>query len=218
MSDARSENRWKRSGLRAYDGKWAVTYDSCLWWKLFSPQRMDQAVVEHVRRLTENPRVLDVGCATGRLLESLLQWGVDDVCGMDIAPRIVTAAQERLQPYDKSIDLRVGDAEEHIPWDDDTFDAVTLTGVFHHFTSPTSALKEIQRVLRPRGCLIVIDPRFFAPLRQVMNLFLRVYPLNGDFHFYTLKSAAALLKECQFEVVSRCQVTWNLFLVVCEKG
>lgn len=217
MSDTQSLNRWKRSGLKAYNGKWAVAYDACLWWKFLSPQSMDRAVAGQITRLKRNPKVLDIGCATGRLLESLFQKGVSDLCGMDIAPRIIATAQERMKSYDKSIDLRVGDAEEHIPWADDTFDAVTLTGVLHHFTSPHSALMEIHRVLRPHGCLIIVDPRFFAPLRQVVNLFLKVCPLSGDFHFYSHRGAAALLTECQFKIVLHARVTWNLFLIVCRK-
>jgi ubiquinone/menaquinone biosynthesis C-methylase UbiE len=217
MTNTHHHNRWKRSGLRAYNGKWAVAYDSCLWWKVFSAQSMDSAVVEQLGLINTNLHVLDIGCATGRLLESLVRGGLNNLYGMDIAPRIIRTAQRRLTPFNKDIDLRVGDAEEKITWPDSSFDVVTVTGVLHHLTKPKSALKEIYRVLKHQGRLIVIDPCFFPPVRHVINLFLKIHPFNGDFHFYSAKRATDLLTKCHFKNVICKPLSWHMFIVVSAK-
>ncbi|NIS15696.1 MAG: methyltransferase domain-containing protein [Aliifodinibius sp.] len=217
MNDIQRHDRWKRSGLRTYNGKWADDYDSCLWWRFFSAQNMDKAVVDELSRFNPNLRILDVGCATGRLLKSLARNGLHDLYGMDIAPRIVATAKRRLKPLVKDIDLQVGDAEEKIPWLNNTFDVITATGVLHHFANPKSALKEIYRVLKPKGQLIIIDPKFFSPIRQIINLFLKIHPLNGDFHFYSLKGVTSLLKKCNFNIVKCKQYSWCMYIVIGEK-
>ena len=99
-----------------------------------------------------------------------------------------------------SAELRTADAEDSLPWADDFFDTITLTGVLHHFFRPRDALAEIRRVLSPGGRLLIIDPCFVPLVRQVLNLALRVAPHDGDFHFYSAKKAASLVADLGFDV------------------
>jgi ubiquinone/menaquinone biosynthesis C-methylase UbiE len=218
QSDINKFDRWKRSGLKIYNGKWAETYDSCLCWKIISSDVWDKTIINQLGLLPGNIRILDVGCATGRLLESLANAGVKNLHGVDIASRIVESAKRRLANRDIFADIRTADAEENLPWPNSTFDLVTLTGVLHHFTHPDKALAEIYRVLNNKGQLLILEPLFFTPIRQLSNLFLRFFPLNGDYHFYTPKGVTSLLKECKFTGLSSKSVTWYLFLVVGEKA
>jgi len=88
-------------------------------------------------------------------------------------------AEKKLAQRGVPVDLRVADAEDHLPWDDESVDAVTLTGVLHHFFRPTDALAEIRRVLCPRGRFLVLDACFFPLVREFVNLALRVGPHDG---------------------------------------
>ncbi len=210
-------DRWKRSGMRTYDRKWAVNYDSCIFWKIFSADKFDAAAMEQLPAKLDNLRILDVGCATGRLLESLIKAGAKNVAGTDIAPSIVDTARKRLDGYDVQLDLKAADAEEKLPWPDESYDIVTLTGVLHHFPNPGKALEEIYRVSKPGSRLIILEPRFITPLRQFLNVFLYFFPSFGDCHYYTQKSVIKLLGRYGYSKFYSRNVTWNFFLVTAKK-
>jgi SAM-dependent methyltransferase len=96
-------------------------------------------------------------------------------------------------------------------WDDEFFDAATLTGVLHHFFRPRDSLAEIRRVLRPGGRLLIIDACFFPLVRQIINAALRVAPHDGDCHFYSAREAAALLADLEFEILQTRRLGWGAY-------
>jgi SAM-dependent methyltransferase len=206
----RKYDRYKASSYRSYNFKMPSRYDTCIWVK-FCP-RWDRTILQELRADLRSLRILDVGCATGRLLERLAKAGATQLYGVDLAPRILEVAAEKLAKTGSSVDLRTADAEDRLPWDDESFDAVTLTGVLHHFFRPMDALTEVRRVLRPGGRLLVIDPCFFPPVRQVINAALRLAPHDGDCHFYSAADAAALLADLGFEVRRSRRVGLGAFL------
>jgi len=140
-----------------------------------------------------------------------------DLSGVDIAPRIIDSAGKRISEKAIPADLRVADAEIELPWSDMSFDVVTLTGVLHHFTHPMDALGEIWRVLRDRGQLIVTEPRFYTPIRQLANLYLKAIPCNGDYSFYSPGQAKRFLEDNGFGVLECGRATWSIFLIVAQK-
>jgi SAM-dependent methyltransferase len=179
---------------------------------------MDDFVVAVLGDAIVDRAILDVGCATGRLLERLAQSGARHLAGADLAPRIVEVARRRLFRFDADVDLRSADAETALPWADGTFDAVTVTGVVHHFAAPAAALAEIRRVLRPGGDLIVADACFFPPLREFFNLCLRVHPHEGDHYFRTRRQMRELLSACGW-IVRRCErISWWAFGLAASRG
>lgn len=209
--DFRKPDRYKSSSYSSYDTKMPSRYDDCVWLRLCQVPRWDRAVVAALGPDLARLRILDVGCATGRLLARLAAAGATDLYGTDLAPGILDVAREKLAGLD--VELQVADAEDVLPWDDCTFDAVTLTGVLHHFYRPRDALAEMRRVLRPGGRLLVIDPGFFPPLRQIFNLALRVKPHAGDCRFHSRGGAARLVGESGFEVTGNRRVGVWAYLV-----
>jgi ubiquinone/menaquinone biosynthesis C-methylase UbiE len=194
----RKHDRYKASSYRSYNFKMPGRYDTCIWVKL-APV-WDRIIVEDLGAQISSLRILDVGCATGRLLQRLAEAGATHLCGVDLAPRILEVAAEKLSKTRTPVDLRTADAEDCLPWDHESFDVVTLTGVLHHFFRPRDALAEIRRVLRRGGRLLIMDPCFFWPVRQIINAFLHIAPHDGDCHFYSPRDAAALVGELGFEV------------------
>ena len=209
----RKHDRYKASSYRSYNDKMLSRYDTCLWQRFCQTALWDRTVVEELLTSNGRLRILDVGCATGRLLEQLTTAGATELAGIDLAPRIVEVARQKLAKTGVAVELQSGDAEDSLPWDADAFDAVTLTGVLHHFYRPRDALVEIRRILRPGGRLLVVDPCFFPPLRQIFNLALRIAPHAGDFHFYSPHEAAELLAAAGLEIKGTCRVGWSAFLV-----
>ena len=195
LTDLRKPDRYKASSYRTYNAWAPERYDSSLWMTFCQTALWDRTVVAVLASGIESLAILDVGCATGRLLSHLADAGATHLCGVDLAPNIVEAARAKLAMQGVEAELHAADAEDALPWAEKSFDVVTLTGVLHHFYRPDDALQEIRRVLRSGGRLLVVDPQFFFPVRHVLNLILRVAPHQGDYHFYSVQDATRLLQR-----------------------
>ncbi|HEY75390.1 MAG TPA: class I SAM-dependent methyltransferase [Thermoflexia bacterium] len=102
------------------------------------------------------PLVLDVGTGTGRLPRALLFQPAFQgrVIGLDLSRRMLTEAARRLRPYGEQVSLIWQDAQV-LPFPDDTFDAVTCLEVLEFTPRPRAVLRELVRVLRPGGVLLI---------------------------------------------------------------
>jgi ubiquinone/menaquinone biosynthesis C-methylase UbiE len=211
-------DRYKASSYRAYNFKLPERYDTSIVTRLCRVGVMDDAVLEELGPDLPSLHVLDVGCATGRLLARLAEAGATRLAGSDLAPRILATARRKLEPHGLDVDLRSADAEDALPWPDATFDAVTTTGVFHHFFHPEAALSEMRRVLRDGGRLILVDPCFYTPVRQALNAFLKVWPHDGDYRFYTPAEVAGVLERGGWTRVRWRRLNATFFVVVSVKA
>ncbi|MGP3977969.1 demethylmenaquinone methyltransferase [Streptomyces sp. 8N114] len=99
--------------------------------------------------LAPGERCLDVACGTGVSTEELAQSGAT-VIGIDRSPGMVACGAAR------SLDLRVGDALA-LPFEAATFDAVTIMFGLRNVVDPGAALREMARVTRPGGRLVVCE-------------------------------------------------------------
>jgi arsenite methyltransferase len=108
-------------------------------------------------RLPLLPAILDVGCGTGaNLLEAGRRFGpVSLLHGIDIAPGMVGLARIRAAAAGVRAHFTVADAEQ-LPFPDRTFDLVICNSVLHWFEDRLQALREMHRVLKPGGFLMVI--------------------------------------------------------------
>jgi ubiquinone/menaquinone biosynthesis C-methylase UbiE len=195
----RKPDRYKSSSYRAYNYKMPDRYDSAYFIKLFQLPLWHRTILEELRSEIQSVDILDVGCGTGSLLADLARAGAISLAGVDLAPRILEVAREKLAAAGAQADLRAADAEEALPWPSESFDVATLTGALHHFYRPHDILAEVYRVLRTGGHLLVVDPCFIGPMRQLFNLYLRVLPHDGDYHFYAPHQAGRLLAAGGFE-------------------
>jgi ubiquinone/menaquinone biosynthesis C-methylase UbiE len=207
-------DRYKASSYRAYNLKMPERYDTMFWIRLFKLCSLHQEIANELNVDLSKLHILDVGCATGRLLSQFAQAGCHHLYGIDLAPKILEVAEKKLSAYDASIQLRTADAENEIPWPDNSFDVVTLTGVLHHFYRPLDALSEIYRVLRPNGRLVVIEPWLPPLLRQVINFYLLIIPHDGDCRFRSPQGVVRLLHSTSFEEVRQRKISRLLFIVV----
>jgi SAM-dependent methyltransferase len=91
----------------------------------------------------------------------------DRVTGIDVSPRVVTAARER---YDR-LEAFVADARA-LPFDADSFDAIVSNSTLDHFADESQfvlSLKELARVLRPGGHLVITMDNPLNPLLALRN-------------------------------------------------
>jgi ubiquinone/menaquinone biosynthesis C-methylase UbiE len=213
----RKYDRYKASSYRSYNSKMPSRYDTAYFQTLCQLPLWHRTVVQALRPQLGSTQILDVGCGTGNLLVDLARSGASSLAGVDLAPKILDVAREKLSAAHTDADLRVADAEDPLPWPAVSFDVVTLTGSLHHFYRPLEVLREIYRVLRPRGTLLIVDPSFIPPVRQLFNLYLRVLPHDGDFHFYSLRGATSLVSSEGFRRVESKRVGLWAYLLIVEK-
>jgi ArsR family transcriptional regulator len=110
----------------------------------------------------------DLGCGSGALAEVLAPF-CSRVIAIDDSEAMLAKARERLGRFDH-VELHRA-ALEAIPLDDATLDAATLVLVLHHLPDPDKAVREVARVLRPGGRLLVVDmlPHDRQEYRQQMG-------------------------------------------------
>lgn len=96
-------------------------------------------------------RLLDVGAHLGFLLKRATERSWDAI-GVEPSPTLSMIARERL-----GLDVRTVFLEEAC-FDDATFDVVLMVDVFEHVKNPRSVLREIARILRPGGILVLQIP------------------------------------------------------------
>lgn len=103
-------------------------------------------------------RLLDVGCGTGRFLDSVKQaWPRLPVAGLDLSEAYLREAKAHLRSWSRT-EFFVANAES-ISMKDASMDAVTSTFLFHELPPKVrrAALAEFARVLKPGGRLIILD-------------------------------------------------------------
>ena len=93
--------------------------------------------------------VLDVGCGQGIDLVEYASAGAR-ATGIDLTPRHVELARGHVAALGLTASVVQGDAER-LPFADASFDRASSNGVLHHTPDMPAALREIRRVLRPRG-------------------------------------------------------------------
>ena len=136
--------------------RWANSYD----WTF--PSFIYQAI--HKRLLTKvelsaNANVLDLGCGTGRLLDRLAnQFPEITGTGLDLSPQMLRVARQNNRHRPRLIYLE-GNAE-NLPFVEGQFNAVFNTISFLHYPQPDQVLKEVARVLSPRGKFYLVDITF----------------------------------------------------------
>lgn len=105
--------------------------------------------------LSEDDRVLDVGCGTGFATVGLLEH-TQHVEALDQSEHQLAKAREKEEL--RGVDFVRGDAE-NLPYSDETFDAVWSSGSIEYWPTPVDALREARRVTKPGGRVLVVGPR-----------------------------------------------------------
>ena len=157
-------------------------------------------------RINRTDSVLDVGCGTGALLYQLsASYPRARLTGVDPCPEMLAIARERLPAV---IELKRGWAES-LPYEDEAFDRVISCNVLHYIREPVVALKDMLRVLRPKGTLVITDWCDDYLACRICDWYLRVFNA-AHFRTYSTRQLRDLLGEASAgEVRIECyKITW----------
>lgn len=94
-------------------------------------------------------KILDLGCGSGLYIKKLLKGG-GNVKGIDLSPELIKIAKKE----NPKIEFKVGSISKKLPYKTGEFDIVLGALVMHYVDNWNPALKEIKRVLKPKGIFV----------------------------------------------------------------
>ena len=155
------------------------------WWHR-GRRRIIESFLERIfQDFKGRPQILDVGCGTGGNLVMLSKFG--DAAGVDISPDALEFCKQR-----GLTNVRLG-AVEKLPYDDASFDLVTALDVVEHIDDDVAGLREMRRVLKPSGRILLFVPTFMF-----------LWGLQDDVSHhrrrYTLPQLRRVVEQAGFEV------------------
>ncbi len=173
------------------------------------------AVCQHLENLGIQPgdRVLDLGSGKGLLAPLLRQLAGQEglITAVDIAEQMLLGGKGR---YAQHGIIPVCADVSFLPWAAKSFDKVICFSTFPHFRAPQQALREIHRVLRPGGLLLIWHTCGSAQLNEFHA---RLSGIVASDHLPSSASLAELLKTNGFEVVE-CREHPELYWVAAKRA
>ncbi len=103
--------------------------------------------------------LLDIGCGSGTLVTLLAatRLPIRRLVALDYAENMCRVARNKARERECRGIRHVNADSEHLPFDDASFDAITCSNSFHHYPHQQAVVREMHRVLRPGGRLMLID-------------------------------------------------------------
>ena len=169
-----------------YDRRWSDYLDATL------------SFLQSWAQISPDETILDLACGTGELERLLLQENPEQsITGVDISEEMLNKAKQKLSAYSQ-VSWQTARASE-LPFEDGSFDVVMCASAFHYFDDPIASLREIKRVLKPDGRVVILDwcKDYFGC--KILDLTLKV--VDSAYQYcYTQKEFHDLLDRAGFEI------------------
>ena len=139
-------------------------------------------VVKMVKE-TQPKSILDIATGTGDLAINLAQTNAEKIVGLDISIGMLDIGKSKIKKrgLDNTIEMILGDSE-NMPFEDNSFDAITVAFGVRNFETLEKGLKEIHRVLKPKGTFVILETSMptKTPFKQGYNFYTKnILPLIG---------------------------------------
>ena len=137
-----------------------------------------------IKKLTNNPKIiLDIATGTGDFAVSAAKYTDAEITGIDISQGMLNVGIEKVRKknLNNRISLQLADSES-LPFNDNTFDAITAGFGVRNFENLNKGLSEMKRVLNNDGIVVILEPSTpkYFPLKQFYKLYFHhVLPTIG---------------------------------------
>ena len=134
-------------------------------------------------RDVKSPVILDIATGTGDLAIEAVKLKPKKIIGVDIAEKMLAVGKEKIKAkkLDNVIEFQPGDSE-NLSFEDNTFDALTVSFGVRNFEHLEKGLSEMLRVLKPGGVAVIVEfsrPVTF-PVKQLFSFYFHyILPLIG---------------------------------------
>ncbi len=131
-----------------------------------------------------NPdKILDIATGTGDLAILMTKTNTTKIIGLDISAGMLEVGRKKIEHKNLSdkIEMVLGDSE-NIPYEDNTFDAITVAFGVRNFENLEKGLAEILRVLKPNGIFVILETSVpeKTPYKQGYKFYTKnILPLIG---------------------------------------
>jgi len=137
-----------------------------------------------IKKLTNNPKIiLDIATGTGDFAVSAAKYTDAKITGIDISQGMLNVGIEKVRKknLNNRISLQLADSES-LPFNDNTFDAITAGFGVRNFENLNKGFSEMKRVLNNDGIVVILEPSTpkYFPLKQFYKLYFHhVLPTIG---------------------------------------
>lgn len=159
----------------------------------------DVSFFQRLAQRSTAPSLLDIGCATGSLLEHAKGLGVQ-VQGVEVC---VPAAHYGIEH--RGVPIEVGTLDD-VDFADAGFDAIHFSHVIEHVPDPRSFLERVHLLLRPGGLGVVVTPNTSGLQARLFKERWRS-AIADHVHLFSRRNLTRLLTECGFRIVK--MKTWG---------
>ncbi|WP_372937869.1 bifunctional demethylmenaquinone methyltransferase/2-methoxy-6-polyprenyl-1,4-benzoquinol methylase UbiE [Seonamhaeicola sp.] len=134
-------------------------------------------------KATNPESILDIATGTGDLAINLAETNASKIVGLDISSGMLEIGKEKVtkKGLANKIEMVLGDSE-NMPFEDNTFDAITVAFGVRNFENLENGLREILRVLKPKGTFVILETSVptKTPYKQGYNFYSKnILPLIG---------------------------------------
>lgn len=186
-------------------------------------------VVKQIQSL-QAEKVLDIATGTGDLAIMIAENTKAQITGLDLSAGMLEVGRKKVteKGLENRIEMIQGDSE-NLPFEDDTFDAITVSFGVRNFENLEKGLNEINRVLKPNGTFIILEfaqPEQF-PMKQLYGFYSknilptigRIFSKDNAAYTYLPESVEAfpygekmveIIKNCGFTSVKNKNLTFGI--------
>ena len=163
--------------------------------------------------IKRSSKVLDVGCGGGVVLRHLVKKS-NFVYGIELS---LKRAIKIKNVFNNKVTISEANIEERSEFKENFFDIIILSDVIEHVVNRFDAMKELKRILKPNGIIVILTPNL-AKIRNRLRLFFGRYPSTafenegygkdsakiydgGHLQYFTFNTLKILADLCKLRIV-----------------